>query len=123
MAESVADPPGGDDRLGQDLLGFRSSENIGDVDARRGRHIEAGRRVRLRVHVDDQGRNSPVVGRRGETERHGCLTDSAFEAADTEDKHAPTLTYRSRTGRGDHAETPASIGSGPPAAEVVHVTE
>ena len=83
VAEPVADPPGRDDRLGQDLLGLRSSEHIGDVDTRRGRHIKAGRRVRLRVHVDDQGGNPPVVGRRGQTERHGCLTDSAFEAADT----------------------------------------
>src|SRR5699024_3646921 len=116
MAESVADPPGGDDRLGQDLLGLRSSENIGDIDARGRRQLEVGLRIRVQVHDDDKGRNAAAAGRRDETVRHGCLTDSAFEAADTEDKHPPTLTYRCRTDRGDHAETPASIGSGPTAA-------
>ena len=83
MTELLADPPGGDDRLGEDLLGLRSGQDIGDIDPRRGRHIEARRRIRLGIHIDDQGRYTPVVGRRGETERHGCLTDSAFEAADT----------------------------------------
>ena len=83
VSELIAHPPGGDDRLGQDFLGLRSSENIGDVDTRRRRDIKAGRGIRLRIHVDDQGRNSPVVCGRGKTECHGRLTDSAFEAADT----------------------------------------
>ena len=110
----VADPPRGDDRLREDLLRLRRREDVGDVDLRRGRHIESRRRVGLRVHVDDERRDAAVVGRRGETESHRRLADAALETADTEDKHPPTVTYPPSSGRSDHAEEGVPTRSGTP---------
>lgn len=85
-------PPARRDRLSDDLL-FGVSEDVGDIESTGHLDIHAGRDIRLRVEVDDEGPDAPSECRGGKPERHGGLSDPALEGADAEYVHN-RLRYR-----------------------------